>query len=531
MFWNNLFRSSLKLRLAFAFAILFFISCAIVFFITVSSLVYLKNREDYAELGKIANNVEKIHVIGEKYNSNQIVQPGNSCPEDIKERLLEKYPDSRILYILTQDIPEGVKHKPYKTFFLLRNRRIYEVVQLNENEFSSKLIRPQNDRRTMNRYFLLLLGEYSDENFFIEIINPDGSTYLSSKKLVQHFEDKKEIRNETDEFQTYSKLLPDGKIVKIQKRLYQISAIDPKYTETFFGILALVTIAGILVSWLIATRFIRGVRKMTSEMRLVASSGDYRRKISRRQMDNDHEIRELMETYNDMNEKTLNLMEDLKMVSNNVAHDLRTPITRISGTMEELLRDRTLPDKVVNSCASVTEECLHMKSMINTILDISRINANPDVLQKTDLDLRELSEDFCDIMLPEAERKGLYFKVELPENPVMITADKMCVQRIISNLVENALKFTEQGGVTLSLKELEQHFELSVSDTGCGVSEANISRIFDRFFRGDTSRKYPGNGLGLSLVQAFIKAHDWTIECQSEEGKGTTFLIKIPKKN
>lgn len=113
----------------------------------------------------------------------------------------------------------------------------------------------------------------------------------------------------------------------------------------------------------------------------------------------------------------------------------------------------------------------------------------------------------------------------------MITADKMSVQRIISNLVENALKFTEQGGVILTLKELEQHIELSVSDTGCGISEANISRIFDRFFRGDSSRKYPGNGLGLSLVQAFINAHNWTIECQSEEGKGTTFLIKIPKKN
>lgn len=531
MFWNNLFRSSLKLRLAFAFAILFFVSCAIVFFVTVSSLVYLKNREDYTEMGKIANNVEKIHVLGKKYNSNQIIQSGNSCPEDVREKLLKKYPDSRILYILTQDLPDGIEHKVYKTFFLLRDRKIYEVIQLNEDVFSSKLIDPKNDRRTMNRYFLLLLGEYSDEDFSVEIRNHDGSIYLTSKNLVQNFEKKNDTKQEADQFQTYSKILPDGKIVEIRKRLYQISAIDPKYAETFFGILALVTIAGILVSWLIAIRFIRGVRKMTSEMRLVASSGDYGRKISSRHMDNDHEIRELMETYNDMNEKTLNLMEDLKMVSNNVAHDLRTPITRISGTMEELLRDRTLPEKVVNSCASVAEECLHMKSMINTILDISRINANPDVLQKNKLDLRALSEDFCDIMLPEAERKGLFFNVKLPEKPVMITADKMSVQRIISNLVENALKFTEQGGVILTLKELEQHIELSVSDTGCGISEANISRIFDRFFRGDSSRKYPGNGLGLSLVQAFINAHNWTIECQSEEGKGTTFLIKIPKKN
>ena len=91
--------------------------------------------------------------------------------------------------------------------------------------------------------------------------------------------------------------------------------------ETFFGILVLVSCAGILASWLIARRFIRGVRRMTSEMRHVAASGDYHRKISKRQMDEDLEIRELMETFNDLNEKTVILMEDLKMVSNNVAHD------------------------------------------------------------------------------------------------------------------------------------------------------------------------------------------------------------------
>ena len=528
MFWNNLLPSSLKLRLAIAFALLFFFSCAIVFFITVYSFVYLENRESLVDLEHISRNIEKIHVIGAKFNSTNHIQIGEYCPLEIKQNLLKWYPNSKLLYFVIPESAENNLIPSYYTYYLLRNSKIYEVIQLKNGEFSSKEVIPYNDRRTMARYFLLVMGEYSDDNFSIEIKNPDGSTYLSSKAISRRIPiAEKEQKNIG--YQTFRRILPDGKTVILRKQLFHISSIDAKYTEMFFGILAIVALTGILVSLLIARRFIRGVKKMTAEMRLVAASGDYGRKISRVHMDNDREIRELMETYNDMNEKTMSLMEDLKMVSNNVAHDLRTPITRIAGTMESLLRDRTLPEHIASSCVSVAEECLHMKSLINTILDISRVNANPDLLQKETIDLRAIAEDFCDIMHPEAERKNLELKVILPEEKVLISADKMCVQRIISNLVENALKFTEKGYVELSLEVLEESILLTVGDTGCGISEENLKHVFDRFFRGDASRKYPGNGLGLSLVQAFIKAHNWIIECESKLGEGTKFRILIPK--
>ncbi len=529
MFWNKLIPISLKLRLAIAFAVLFFLSCSIVFFITVSSLVYLKNRESLAEMENIARNIEKIHVMGAKYNSSNIVRDGIECSAEIAEKLQKRYPGSKILYILTQDVPADNPEPAYEIYYLLRDQKIYEVIQLKDGTFSSKLLNPFNDRRTMTRYFLLTIGEYAEDDFSIDIFNQNGSVYLSSRNVVRRFSSSDKKEPGKSEYQFCRKTLPDGRIVELRKRLYHISAIDQKYTETFFGILALVAVTGILVSWLIAGRFIRGVRRMTSEMRLVAKSGDYGRKISRRQMDSDQEIRELMETFNDMNEKTRTLMEDLKMVSNNVAHDLRTPITRISGTMEALLRDRSLPENVANSCVSVAEECLHMKAMINTILDISRVNANPDVLKKENLDLCRITEDFCDIMLPEVERKGLSMEISLPDHPVIVSADKMCVQRMISNLVENALKFTEKGSVSIILREADNMITFIIKDTGCGIPAESIDRIFDRFFRCDASRKYPGNGLGLSLVHAFANAHNWTIECQSTIGEGTSFLIKIPK--
>ena len=100
---------------------------------------------------------------------------------------------------------------------------------------------------------------------------------------------------------------------------------------------------------------------------------------------------------------------------------------------------------------------------------------------------------------------------------------------MISNLVENALKFTEKGSVSIILREADNMITFIIKDTGCGIPAESIDRIFDRFFRCDASRKYPGNGLGLSLVHAFANAHNWTIECQSTIGEGTSFLIKIPK--
>ena len=350
--------------------------------------------------------------------------------------------------------------------------------------------------------------------------------FLTSEKLGTPASKNGKISS-TD-YQTYRLSLPDGKTIYVHKKKYHISEINLKYGEIFFAILFAVALAGGLIGWIITARFIRGVKRMTVEMRRISSSGNYSRKISRRHMDPDPEIRELMETFNEMNEKTVVLMEDLKMVSNNVAHDLRTPIMRIYGTMEELLRDRTLPENVVNSCASAAEECIHMKSMINTILDISRVNANPDLLEKEPVDLRRISEDFCDIMQPEAERKQLKFLVTLPKEPVIVIANRMSLQRILSNLVENALKFTDHGSVSLLLERKGNQTVLQVRDTGRGIPKDDIAKIFDRFYRGDASRKYPGNGLGLALVLAFVKAHGWEIVCESEPGNGTVFTVTIP---
>ena len=132
-------------------------------------------------------------------------------------------------------------------------------------------------------------------------------------------------------------------------------------------------------------------------------------------------------------------------------------------------------------------------------------------------------------MQPAFEDKGLSFQLDLPEHPLMVQADKNKLQRVFSNLLENALKFTAQGSVRVAAEEQENEIRFLVQDTGCGISENDCQHVFERFFRSDASRHLQGNGLGLALVQAIVRAHGWQIQLKSVPGKGSIFTIVIPK--
>ena len=131
-------------------------------------------------------------------------------------------------------------------------------------------------------------------------------------------------------------------------------------------------------------------------------------------------------------------------------------------------------------------------------------------------------------MLPAFEDRSLQLKLELPEEAVFLEADKTMFQRMFANLLENALKFTEHGSVSVTVEVRDNSAVLILEDTGCGISTDDISHIFDRFYRADASRHLAGNGLGLALVKAVVNAHHWTIDVKSIQDRGTIFQITMP---
>ena len=126
------------------------------------------------------------------------------------------------------------------------------------------------------------------------------------------------------------------------------------------------------------------------------------------------------------------------------------------------------------------------------------------------------------------EEKKLEFTVSLPEEKIPVKADKKMYQRMLSNLLGNALKFTRKGFVALELRREKENIILTVADSGCGIPFEDQKLVFKRFFRSDASRHLQGNGLGLSLVKAIVKAHQWQISLASSPGVGSSFTITIP---
>ena len=217
----------------------------------------------------------------------------------------------------------------------------------------------------------------------------------------------------------------------------------------------------------------------------------------------------------------------------NVSHELRTPLTLMLSPVEELLaQERTAGDPEQKHLLElVHRNGLRLQRLVNTLLDFSRIEAGRvrAVYEPTDLAhyTAELAANFRSAM----EKAGLEFHVECSEPlPAPVYVDRDMWEKIVLNLLSNALKFTFTGSVTVQLRSAGEFAELTVRDTGIGIPSAELPRIFERFHRvaGAKGRTIEGTGIGLALVQELVKLHSGSIEVESEVSSGTTFQVRLP---
>ncbi|TGL35079.1 GAF domain-containing sensor histidine kinase [Leptospira koniambonensis] len=225
----------------------------------------------------------------------------------------------------------------------------------------------------------------------------------------------------------------------------------------------------------------------------------------------------------------------------NMNHELRTPVHGILG-MVDLLHQTNNPDLQKEYLDSLTESSEHLIRLINDVIDFSKAESGSLHFSFKEFDLISLLERYAEEASDKAFKKGLAFKTILPpaRESIDVKSDSIRVRQILSNLVSNALKFTEKGGVTVEL-ELKQETEtditlsLSVKDTGIGIDANRIPTLFEAFSQTDLSisRKYGGTGLGLSICRRVCEALDWNISAESESGKGSKFVLEmtLPKAN
>jgi two-component system phosphate regulon sensor histidine kinase PhoR len=216
----------------------------------------------------------------------------------------------------------------------------------------------------------------------------------------------------------------------------------------------------------------------------------------------------------------------------NVSHELRTPIFAIQGFLETLL-DGAIDDPKVNRSflEKANKHTENLNSLLSDLIDISMIESHEMHLSFRYFKLFEFLDSVLQELLPRASAKNLQLKLHPFREELKAFGDKNRLKQVILNLVENAIKYTDQGSVEISVEEEEKSVKIIVKDTGIGISRRDLPRIFERFFRvdKDRSRAAGGTGLGLAIVKHIVEAHGSSVEVESIVGQGSEFSFRLKK--
>jgi len=214
----------------------------------------------------------------------------------------------------------------------------------------------------------------------------------------------------------------------------------------------------------------------------------------------------------------------------NMSHELRTPLNGVIGYAQILQRDRTLSKKQRESLDGVENCGQHLLNLINDVLDLSKIEAGRLEVDLAPCDLHHLLQSVADIISQRTEEKGLAFSLDVsPEVPQGIIADSTKLRQVLVNFLGNAVKFTNEGSITLKVKEAaDKRLEFIVQDSGIGMTPKELAEVFDPFTQAEGGKVSGGTGLGLAISQRIVSALDGELEVESEPGKGTCFTILHP---
>lgn len=214
-----------------------------------------------------------------------------------------------------------------------------------------------------------------------------------------------------------------------------------------------------------------------------------------------------------------------------MSHELRTPLNAITGYAHLLLDgyEGALATGQRTSIETIAAASDHLLALIDDVLDLSRIEAEALELVPESLAVSEVVERVRSTLANQAAAKGLALTTDVAPD-VMVEADRIRLRQILLNLVGNAIKFTEQGSVDVSVQQGAAAVEIAVSDTGCGIAAEFLPHVFDEFRQADpsTTRRHGGSGLGLAIVRRLVELHGGTIGVESVVGRGTTFVVTLP---
>jgi len=319
-------------------------------------------------------------------------------------------------------------------------------------------------------------------------------------------------------------------VVSLDPGLQLVVAADPEQveevTQAIFGGFVSAFVAVLLLGAIGAVALSHALMKRVTVIRRTAEAivaGDLKRRIPRQHNGDDFDL--LSQTLNHMLDRISELMESLRQVSANIAHDLKTPLAHLRNRLEHM---RELPPQARTAAAEdAVARVDDILSTFSALLRIAQIEAGTRRAGFVDLDLSQLCESVVDTFTPAAEDAGQTLQTRLAPG-VTIHGDRELLTQALANLIENAIRHTPAGTtITLALRRDDDHTIVSITDTGPGIPASELPQVFRRFYRGAKAMDTAGTGLGLSLVKAVAELHGGAVEA-TNTGPGLAIVLNIP---
>lgn len=297
------------------------------------------------------------------------------------------------------------------------------------------------------------------------------------------------------------------------------------FTWQYFAWVPLVILLSAVLGWFLAGRALDPVNSVADAAQQITHSNLDVQIPARNTGD---ELDRLIEAFNLMMTRLNHSFEQIRQFSTDVSHELRTPLTVVRGQLEVALFTAQSVDQYRDAMADALEGVERLSNIVRALLMLSQAESGQLALQKTEIDLAEMVRDLVDQHQIPAEAQGVRLSSTVPPH-CAISADRIQIERLLSNLLGNAIKYTPAGGtVNVSLIPAFDQIKLVVEDTGVGIAPSHLPHIFERFYRVPSADSEKGLGLGLSFVAWIAKAHGGTVTVESKLNEGTCFTVLLP---